>query len=40
MMTVATARLFPDFSVRISANPFQAFDDYFLCNLMQRLCQG
>src|SRR5207248_9770658 len=35
----AVARLFPDFSLRIAANPFSTFGDYFLCIGMQRLCQ-
>jgi hypothetical protein len=35
----AAARPFADFSVRIAKISFSTFDDYFLCNRMQRLCQ-
>jgi hypothetical protein len=38
-MTAAAARPFADFSVRIAQISFSTFDDYFLCNRMQRLCQ-
>jgi hypothetical protein len=37
--TAAAARPFADFSVRIAQISFSTFDDYFLCNRMQRLCQ-
>ena len=37
--TAAAARLFPESWARIATNPFSAFDDYFLCKTMQRLCQ-
>jgi hypothetical protein len=29
----------PDFSVPIAKNSFSAFGGYFLCIVMQRLCQ-
>jgi hypothetical protein len=36
---MTAARPFADFSVRIAKISFSTFDDYFLCNRMQRLCQ-
>jgi hypothetical protein len=39
MTAAVVVRHFPDFSLRIAVIPFPTFDDYFLCKLMQRLCQ-
>jgi hypothetical protein len=36
---IAVVRRFPDFALNIAPDPLDDFDDYFLCNLMQRLCQ-
>jgi hypothetical protein len=36
----AAVRRFPGFSLHIAINPLFEFPDgYFLCNVMQRLCQ-
>src|ERR1700716_2834420 len=40
LMAAIVARPFPDLLVRIAGIPLSASDGYFLCNLMQRLCQG
>jgi hypothetical protein len=37
---VTKARPVPHFLVRIAVKSFSLFCDYFLCNCMQRLCQG
>jgi hypothetical protein len=37
--TATAGRPFPDFALNIALDPLDDFGDYFLCNLMQRLCQ-